>query len=266
MASISDARGFQVAAVLLCQHLRDHHAVVHDLQEHGNAGVRPQQSPASDELAIGDLQVAAQRPILRDALTDLLGAGPKPALDRRKCLAGLDNRGAKFPLLRCGVRIKFQDLGRVVEHPAVVAINIGLGRGALGVDHVVRRQLDVEIADRIDIACHHDGYAVHQLTGRHQNAIEVKRVLGRDMKIALRHTVGQRAGADQHWREVQVGGGEGARIAAPSDPLDRPWLAVARNHQIADCQRLDGLFTGISKDAGTLEIAGDNRATAAVIG
>ena len=165
MPAIADARGLEIEAVLPGKHLRNHHTVVHYLELHGNIGMQLRLRPARNDLAIGNFEITPQRPVLRNELPHLLGATPNPAPDRR-ALASLNNWGAKFPRRRCGVRWSSQDLMRVLEHPSVVAINISLGRGALGVNHVMRGQLDMAVTDRIDPICNHNTDAIHQLAGR----------------------------------------------------------------------------------------------------
>ena len=138
-----------------------------------------------------------------------------------------------------------------MEHTSVVAINVGLSRGPLGVDHVVRRHLDMEVADWINPSCYHNGDTVYQLACWYKDVIEAERMLGRNIEIALRYTIGQRAGADQHWRKVQIDRGKRTRVTAPSDPFDRLGVTITDNDQFANCQFLYGLFAGISQNAGT---------------
>ena len=65
--------------------------------------------------------------------------------------------------------IKPRELRTVVENPAVVAFDIGFGRGALGEDHIVGPELYVEIVDPLDAARLNDRQPIRQLPGRRGN-------------------------------------------------------------------------------------------------
>jgi hypothetical protein len=54
-----------------------------------------------------------------------------------------------------------------VELAAVVAIDVALGRGALGEDDVVRLQFDVEVFEPVDRGLLGDRRAVDELLGAH---------------------------------------------------------------------------------------------------
>ena len=61
---------------------------------------------------------------------------------------------------------------RVVEHAAAVVVDEALRQRALGDDHVVAVELDVEILDLLDALGLHDRHAVDQVLGLDQHAVD----------------------------------------------------------------------------------------------
>jgi hypothetical protein len=95
------------------------------------------------------------------------------------------------------------ELGRVMKHVAAIVVDKALGRRALGENHLMPGELDVEIFDLFDFLRLDNARAVDQPAGRHQRAVEIERVLGRHPQIARRHPIGERPGRDadrQHRR------------------------------------------------------------------
>ena len=75
---------------------------------------------------------------------------------------------------------------------AAVAIDKGLGRRALGQDHIVPLELDVEIFEPVDALDLANRHAIDEQPGRHERAVDIERVLGRQKKVPRRHA-GSRA-------------------------------------------------------------------------
>ncbi len=81
-------------------------------------------------------------------------------------------------------------LARVGEGHAVAVIEIGLAGQPLGEEHVVRIELDVEIADLLHLVLHHGG-AVDELADRHQYAIDVNGMARRETYFVLGHVLAE---------------------------------------------------------------------------
>jgi hypothetical protein len=92
----------------------------------------------------------------------------------------------------------------------------------------------VEIVDPFDRFSLDDARAVEDLTRRHQHAVDVERVLGRNPQIARRLAVGERPGLDPDRQHRAIAGDEAALIAAPPDPSNRLRFARQRHHLVAD--------------------------------
>ena len=122
------------------------------------------------------------------------------------------------------IGIKRRELIAVFEHRAIVAVDKRLGRRAIGVENVMAIQLDVEIFEPADAVQLHDRTPVDQIDGRHKNAVDVQRVLGRQKEIAARQIGADRAGGDPDRQNLAVAN-NAAGITAPPDPFDRLCLA-----------------------------------------
>jgi hypothetical protein len=105
---------------------------------------------------------------------------------------------------------------RIEKHAAAVIVDKSLGRRALGQDHVMRLELDVEIFDALDLIGLQDRDAIDQILGFDQHTIEIHGVMRRDEEIASRHVVAERSRLEANRQETSVGrsGGSGFLIGA----------------------------------------------------
>jgi hypothetical protein len=110
---------------------------------------------------------------------------------------------------------------RVVEHAAAVVVDESLRQCALGDDHVVRVEFDVEVCEALNALGLHDGDAVDEILGLDQHAGEIHRVIGRYPKVALRQVLAERAGLDADRQDVLAPHDEAAVMAPSPDPFDR---------------------------------------------
>jgi hypothetical protein len=79
---------------------------------------------------------------------------------------------------------------RVVKHAAVVVVDVALRRRALGDDHIVAVELDMEILDLVDPLRLKDRYQIDQIAHLDQYPFEIHCVMRRNPQLAPRHTVG----------------------------------------------------------------------------
>ena len=83
-----------------------------------------------------------------------------------------------------------------MEHGAAVVVEEGFRRCALGDDHVVGFEFDVEIFDLLDAVGLHDGHTVDEVLRLDQHAVEIHGVLRRYPQVAARRVLVKRAGLD----------------------------------------------------------------------
>ena len=143
----------EVAPPAVGENPRDDDIVDADFQAHRRLGVVLVIGPAGDALAVEAVDVAAQRPRRGGGAYRRgrhAGARREDAPHPFQRLAALGARQAELPAGRRGIGVERRELGRVVEHRAAVAIDEGLRRRALGQDHVVGVELEMEVVDQVD--------------------------------------------------------------------------------------------------------------------
>lgn len=128
---------------------------------------------------------------------------------------------------------------RVVKHAAVVVVDVALRRRALGDDHIVAVELDMEILDLVDPLRLKDRYQIDQIAHLDQYPFEIHCVMRRNPQLAPRHTVGQCTCPDADRQDVGLPQREASGIAAPADPLDWPRHARRGDDPVADRQIFD---------------------------
>src|SRR5439155_18149511 len=108
----------------------------------------------------------------------------------------LQPRRAELPVWRFVARIAQRVVGAVLEHAAIVAIDIGLGRRPFGEDDVMRVELDMKVFEPIDLLRLLDRHPIDEMLGRYQYVIEIERVRRRDEEIARRYALRERPRRD----------------------------------------------------------------------
>ena len=81
--------------------------------------------------------------------------------------------GAELPARPLVIGVEKGIFAAIGEHQPVVAIDKRLGRRAVGEDHIVLVEFEVEVFDPIDAVLLHDRRAVDQMLGLHQYAIDI---------------------------------------------------------------------------------------------
>ena len=182
-------------------------------------------------------------------------AGPALTMGRQGSGSGASELGAEFQVAQ-----------HVAEHVAVAGVEVAFGGRALGEDHRMAGQLDVEVVHRFDALGAGDAGAVHQLAGRDQHAVEAHHVFGRDQQVARRAARAEGAGgeADGHHLGAFAGIDEGGDVAAGADPFDGQGAAGGGDHRVADREVLDRDLAARGGDAGAAQEAGVGEVDVAV--
>src|SRR5262249_4890390 len=136
----------------------------------------------------------------------------------------------------------------VLKDRPTAEIGKGLGRRALGQDDIVAEELDVEIFETIDRFELPDRHPVDEAAGWNKTAVEIERVLGREVEFACRHALAERSGGDTDRQYRRVAGDKPTVIGAPADPLDPLQLAGQRQDGVADRQVFDRPLAELGPD------------------
>ena len=234
---VADAGRFQVGAIAVRMHARDHAVAVQHLQPHRIRRPIRMERPAGHARAIDAVQPPFQPPGRRAGFRQFdAGAPVDRALDRRQPLAALHARRAEPPVRRRVARIQRVEFRRVVEHRAAVAIDERLGRARPR--RRSRRALPVRYGNsgsdrspaRGGCCCRSPNARPAPARRRSTSRAAAKRS-GR--ASASRHPARPaaiRIGITSRWPV-----GMRAGIAAPADPFDRLRAAVAASSRGRRC-------------------------------
>ncbi len=132
-------------------------------------------------------------------------------------------------------------------------------RGALGIDDAVALELDVEVFEPVEFIrlVEGDGRAVHQIAGRHENAVDEQRVRGRQEEVGVRDIVVE-CGARNAYRPRLHRPGAlpvGVLEALARDPLDGAVATEPRRQEVADGKVLDIAIASGRQDPGAAQEA-----------
>src|SRR5215469_14304777 len=107
-------------------------------------------------------------------------------------------------------------------------------------------EFEVVVLDYARSFVPHDRSVVDEVLDRDQNAVDVERVAVRQIKVAPRHTISERAGLDDDRASKRVLAGH--QIAAKSDPADRLERTGQRFHLVAHHEILDRDLSALTQN------------------
>ena len=119
----------------------------------------------------------------------------------------------------------------------------------------------MEVVDRVEIGrtALHNAAPVHEIFGRNQNSVNVKRMQRRDVQVGVRNQMAECRAGNLYRQHLRIN----TTVAPASDPLDGFCGPVERIDEIPDCQILDLDFTPGGQDMRATQNTMATAATAA---